>query len=79
MNSKCMLAIQDNWSWGSSYNVSLDDLYNASVEALKNGYTLAWGADVSKGFSFSNGLGINPEDQSTIKIKGRDNRNLRRC
>jgi bleomycin hydrolase len=77
MNSKCMLAIQDNWSWGNCYNVNLDDLYNASVEALKNGYTLAWGADVSeKGFSFSNGLGIIPEDESTIKIKGRDNRNF---
>ena len=70
MNSKCMLAIQDNWSWGSSYNVSLDDLYDASVEALKKGYTLAWGADVSeKGFSFSNGLGIILRINQLLKLK----------
>ena len=28
MNSKCQLAIQDNWAWGSCYNVNLDDLMN---------------------------------------------------
>lgn len=43
LNKKCMLEIQDNWAWGESYNVSLDDLYNACVYALENGYTLAWG------------------------------------
>lgn len=77
MNEECMLAIQDNWAWGTSYNVSLDDLMAATEHALKNGYTVAWGADVSeKGFSFSNGLAINPEDPSTISISGRDNQNF---
>lgn len=77
MNEECMLAIQDNWAWGTSYNVSLDDLIAATEHALKNGYTVAWGADVSeKGFSFSNGLAINPEDPSTISISGRDNQNF---
>ena len=77
MNEECMLAIQDNWAWGTSYNVSLDDLMAATEHALKNGYTVAWGADVSeKGFSFSNGLAINPEDPSTISVSGRDNQNF---
>lgn len=77
MNEECMLAIQDNWAWGTSYNVSLDDLMAATEHALKNGYTVAWGADVSeKGFSFSNGLAINPEDPSTISISGRDKQNF---
>lgn len=77
MNKPCMLEIQDNWAWGSSYNVSLEDLNNAAIYALKNGYTLAWGSDVSeRGFSFSNGLGIVPEDPETIKVKGRDNSNF---
>lgn len=76
MNKPCMLEIQDNWVWGSSYNIPLDDLFAAAVEALKNGYTIAWAADVSeKGFSFSNGIAITPEDLSTIKVKGRDNSN----
>ena len=72
-----MLAIPDNWAWGTSYNVSLDDLFTATEEALKNGYTLAWGADVSeKGFSFRNGLAINPVDAATIEVSGRDNKNF---
>lgn len=76
MNKECLLEIQDNWVWGSSYNVSLDDLYTATVEALKNGFTIAWAADVSeKGFSFSNGIAITPADLSTISVKGRDNSN----
>jgi len=75
--SQCMLEIQDNWAWGTSYNVTMDDLFNETVSALKNGYTVAWGADVSeKGFSFKNGLGIVPEDMSTIKVKGKDNANF---
>ncbi len=76
-NSKCMLAIADNWAWGSSYNVSLDNLMKMTEYALRNGYTVAWGADVSeKGFSFSNGLAINPVDGSTIQVKGKDNKNF---
>lgn len=77
MNEKCMLAIPDNWAWGQSYNVSLDDLFNATEYALKEGFTIAWGADVSeKGFSFQNGLAINPVDESTIDVKGSDNKNF---
>jgi bleomycin hydrolase len=73
----CYLAIQDNWNWGKSYNVPLEDMVKIAEEALKNGYTIAWGADVSeKGFNFRNGLAIVPEDPSTIEIKGKDNKNF---
>ena len=49
----------------------------ATVEnALSNGYTVAWGADVSeKGFSFKNGIALVPEDVSTIQVAGKDNKN----
>ncbi len=77
MNKECMLAIPDNWAWGKSYNVELEDLMSACEYALKNGYSLAWGADVSeKGFSFSNGLAINPKDAKTISVSGNDNKNF---
>lgn len=77
LNKECILEIQDNWAWGTSYNVSLDDLFSASEHALTNGFTIAWASDVSeKGFSFSNGLGIVPEDPSTIQVKGKDNSNF---
>lgn len=77
LNAPCYLAIQDNWSWGQSYNVALPDLMTTVESALKAGYTVAWGADVSeKGFSFRNGIAIVPEDPSTIEVKGRDNKNF---
>lgn len=74
---KCMLEIPDNWAWGESYNVPLDDMMTVVENALKEGYTVAWGADVSeKGFSFKNGLAIVPEDPSTIDVIGKDNKNF---
>ena len=74
--AKCQLAIPDNYNWGDSYNVGLDDLMATVSNALANGYTVAWGADVSeKGFSFKNGIAIVPEDPSTIQVSGKDNRN----
>jgi bleomycin hydrolase len=77
VNKKCHLAIPDNWAWGESYNVELNDLSAAVEDALKKGYSLAWGADVSeKGFSFKNGLAIVPEDLSTIDVKGNDSKNF---
>jgi bleomycin hydrolase len=75
MNSQCMLEIPDNWAWGMSYNVSLDDLVETTISALKNGYTIAWGADVSeKGFSFKNGLAIVPADPAMIEVIGKDDK-----
>ena len=77
MNARCQLAIPDNWAWGDSYNVNLEDLFSATEYALKNGFTVAWGADFSeKGFSFKNGLAIVPEDPTTIEVKGKDNKNF---
>ncbi|MBM3186533.1 MAG: aminopeptidase [Bacteroidetes bacterium] len=72
---KCQLEIPDNWAWGESYNVSLEDLFSVTEEALKNGYTVAWGADVSeKGFSFKSGIAIVPENSGQIEVKGKDNK-----
>jgi bleomycin hydrolase len=69
------LAIPDNWLWEGSYNVSIDDLYNIAEYALKNGFTIAWGADVSeKGFSFRNGIAICPEDEASIDVNGKDSK-----
>ncbi len=74
LNGKCIIEVQDNWAWGESYNIGMQDLFDVAEYALKNGYTIAWAADVSeKGFSFSNGLGIVPEDPNTIQVKGKDN------
>ena len=50
--SSFILEIQDNWRWASSYNLPLDEFMRVMDEAVKNGWTFAWGADVSEeGFS----------------------------
>ena len=46
--SKFILEIQDNWRWAESYNLPLDEFMTVMDEAVKNGYTFAWGADVTE-------------------------------
>ncbi|MBN2668755.1 MAG: aminopeptidase [Bacteroidales bacterium] len=61
--SKFILEVQDNWMWGDIYNVPMDDMISIIDNALENGYTIAWGADVSeKGFSWNNGVAVVPEE-----------------
>ena len=43
-----IIEIQDNWRWGLSYNLPLDEFMEVMHNAIKNGYTFAWGADVSE-------------------------------
>lgn len=75
--SECQLAIADNWAWGNSYNVPLEDLWAAAAHSLKEGYTFAWGSDVSEDyFSFRSGLAVVPKDKSTIVVSGKNNRNF---
>jgi bleomycin hydrolase len=77
LNEKCMLEIPDNWAWGSSYNVALEDLVKTADFALNKGFSIAWGADVSEsGFNFREGIAIVPEDPATIQVSGNDNKNF---
>lgn len=57
-----VLEIPDNWNWQPAYNLPLEEFREVMQSALKNGYTIAWGADVSeKGFMRADGLAIVPE------------------
>ena len=40
--------VQDNWRNALSYNLPIDELMAVMDNAVKNGYTFAWGADVSE-------------------------------
>jgi bleomycin hydrolase len=58
--------VPDNWAKGSFYNVPLQDLEKITENALENGYTIAWDADVSeRGFDFGQGLALLPENAVT--------------
>ena len=45
---KFPLEIQDNWRHAQCYNVPLDEMMQIFDNAVANGYTVAWGADVSE-------------------------------
>lgn len=68
-----VLEVQDNWAMKSCYNLPLDEFMEVMEGAIMDGYTFAWGADVSeKGFSPADGLCILPKDETTIQKKGKD-------
>jgi bleomycin hydrolase len=74
---KYIIEVPDNWVWEQSYNVPLNDFMQIMEDALVNGYTFAWGADISeKGFSYRDGLAIVPENEETIRQNGRDNKHF---
>ena len=67
------IEIPDNWEHDRMYNLPLDELIEATDHALTNGYTVCWDGDVSeRGFSFSNGIAINPEVDDVDEYKDSD-------
>jgi len=70
--SKFIIEIPDNWIMEPVYNVPMDDLIHIIDYSVMNGYTVAWGADVSeKGFSWKNGVAIVP-DKDAPEFAGSD-------
>lgn len=68
---KFVIEVPDNWRWTESYNVPIDELVEIMDNAIENGYTIAWGSDVSeKGFT-RNGLGI-VADAEANELSGSD-------
>ncbi|MDI6699029.1 MAG: C1 family peptidase [Candidatus Saccharicenans sp.] len=69
----------DNW-WHSRdyYNVPLDEFYRAIVTALKNGYSVALGGDVSEpGISGDEGLAVVPTFDILPALIDQDSREFR--
>ena len=55
--TKTTLMVPDNWSYDQVYNVPMNDLTAIVDNAVKNGYSVTWGTDVSdRGFSWKNGV-----------------------
>ena len=59
---KFIIEVPDNWMWDSVWNLPLNEMMEVVDNALANGYTIAWGTDVSeKGFNRPKAMGIIPE------------------
>lgn len=67
------LEIPDNYFWNTSYNVPLADMMRIIDNALEQGYTVAWGSDVSeKGFQYRKGFAVVPEKDEDLDQTGSD-------
>ncbi|MBP5680605.1 MAG: aminopeptidase [Bacteroidales bacterium] len=66
-----IIEIQDNWRWGESLNLELDDLMKIIDNAIANGYTVLWGGDVSEDGFTRDGLAVWP-DMEAPEAPGQD-------
>ena len=67
------LEVADNWLWDSYQNVPIDELLDIVYNALDNGYTVAWGADISEqGMKWRKGFAVLPEDKEVPDLTGSD-------
>jgi bleomycin hydrolase len=74
--TKGMLMVPDNWAYVWDWNVPMADITTIIDSALKAGYTVSWGADVSEPyFSFKNGIAFVPA-VDTKELSPRERANL---
>ena len=67
---KAYMMVPDNWSGEWVWNVPMTDFTYIIDNALKNGYTISWGADVSEPyFSWPNGVAYVPETALSLDAK----------
>ncbi len=66
------LEIPDNWRGGLSYNLPLDELMSTMDYAVRNGFTMAWGSDVSETGFNRYGLALMSNDGKTPDLTGSD-------
>ena len=70
--SSFVLEIQDNWRWGQSYNLPIDEFMQVFDNAIMNGYTIAWGSDVSESGFTRNGVAVLPDTEKAQELSGSD-------
>ena len=67
------LEIPDNWRWAQSYNLPIDELMEVFDYAIMNGYTIAWGSDVSEDGFTREGTAILPDvEKAATELDGSD-------
>ena len=64
--------VQDNWRQGLSWNLPMDEMAEVIDNAIRNGYTVAWGGDVSEDGFTRNGLALLYDEQKAQGVEGSD-------
>ncbi len=63
--------VPDNWLWANYMNIPLDELKAVVDNALAEGYTVAWAADVSEGgFKWTDGVALMPKGKTEGDMNG---------
>lgn len=70
--SQFSLEIQDNWRQEPSYNLPIDELMQTMDYAVRNGFTFAWGSDVSETGFNRKGLAVISGEEKVKDVKGSD-------
>lgn len=66
------IEIEDNWRMGNSYNLPLNEFMEVMDNAVNNGYTFAWGADVSEQGFTRDGIAVVPDAEKGAELAGSD-------
>ena len=66
------IEIQDNWRNGLSYNLPIDELMEVMDNAVRTGYTFAWGSDVSEQGFTRDGVAVMPDATRGAELTGSD-------
>ena len=64
--------VQDNWRFPLSYNVPMDEMMEIIDNAVKEGYTIAWGGDVSEEGFTRQGLAYAVDTKKAESLSGSD-------
>lgn len=64
--------VQDNWRNALSYNLPIDEFMAVMDNAVKSGYTFAWGADVSEEGFTRDGIAVCPDVEKGAELTGSD-------
>ena len=64
--------VQDNWRFPLSYNVPIDEMMQIIDNAVMQGYTIAWGGDVSEEGFTRQGLAYAIDTKATESLAGSD-------
>ncbi len=62
---KFAIEIQDNWRNAESWNLPIDEFMTVIENAVSNGYTIAWGSDVSEDGFTRDGIAVVPQMNRT--------------
>ena len=64
--------VQDNWRQPGSWNLPMDEMAAIIDNAVMNGYTVAWGGDVSESGFTREGLALLIDEKGTQSLEGSD-------